>query len=171
MHRSFNLVIAYAISPTKNWHRKVVFFFFLLSYRYLKHWFWISVFFVVQNYCVDFPCKNGGTCTSGIATFSCQCTSDYIGPTCDTSLTTDHCDPHPCQNGGSCFSFSFGYYCDCPPGFSGDECEIPTPSDHCSSSPCQNGGSCVETPNEQNPYRCDCLQGFPGRNCEGWFTL
>nr|XP_034318632.1 neurogenic locus Notch protein isoform X7 [Crassostrea gigas] len=121
----------------------------------------------IQNYCVDFPCKNGGTCTTGTVTFSCQCTSDYTGPTCDTSLTTDHCDPHPCQNGGSCFSYSFGYYCSCPPGFSGDDCEIAIPSDHCSSSPCQNGGSCVETPNERNPYRCDCRQGFPGRNCEG----
>ncbi|XP_052694543.1 neurogenic locus notch homolog protein 1-like isoform X3 [Crassostrea angulata] len=121
----------------------------------------------IQNYCVDFPCKNGGTCTSGKVTFSCQCPSDYTGPTCNTSLTTDHCDPHPCQNGGSCFSYSFGYYCSCPPGFSGDECEITIPSDHCSSSPCQNGGSCVETPDEQNPYRCDCEQGFPGRNCEG----
>lgn len=55
MHRSFNLVIAYAISPTKNWHRKVVFFFFLLNYRYLNHWFWNICFLCSSKLLCRFP--------------------------------------------------------------------------------------------------------------------
>ncbi|XP_065925089.1 neurogenic locus notch homolog protein 1 isoform X2 [Magallana gigas] len=117
----------------------------------------------IQDYCYDFPCKNGGTCTSGTATYFCQCTSDYTGPTCDTSVTIDYCNPSPCLNGASCTSYDFGYYCDCPSGFSGDKCEIPVTNNFCDSSPCNNGGTCHT--DDFGSY-CICPMDFSGDLCE-----
>lgn len=55
MHRSYNLAIVDTLSQAKNWHRKVVFFFFLLNYRYVKHWFWNIHFLCSSELLCRFP--------------------------------------------------------------------------------------------------------------------
>lgn len=36
------------------------------------------------NECASHPCQNGGTCTHGVNSFSCQCPAGFGGPTCET---------------------------------------------------------------------------------------
>ena len=36
------------------------------------------------NECASHPCQNGGTCTHGVNSFSCQCPAGFRGPTCET---------------------------------------------------------------------------------------
>lgn len=55
MHRSYNQAIVYTMSQTKNWHRKVGFPFFLLIYRYVKHWFWNICFLCSSKLLCRFP--------------------------------------------------------------------------------------------------------------------
>ena len=37
------------------------------------------------NDCVNDPCKNGGTCTDGIAKYACKCAAGFTGLNCDKS--------------------------------------------------------------------------------------
>ena len=32
--------------------------------------------------CASRPCLNGGTCTNGVGSYSCECTSHFTGETC-----------------------------------------------------------------------------------------
>ena len=34
--------------------------------------------------CASTPCLNGGTCTDGVNTFTCECVTGYTGTTCGT---------------------------------------------------------------------------------------
>ena len=34
------------------------------------------------DHCASHPCLNGGTCTTNGRSFSCQCKSEWTGPTC-----------------------------------------------------------------------------------------
>ena len=34
--------------------------------------------------CTPDACKNGGTCTDGVNTFSCACSAGYTGDKCET---------------------------------------------------------------------------------------
>lgn len=36
------------------------------------------------NECASHPCQNGGACTHGVNSFSCQCPDGFGGPTCET---------------------------------------------------------------------------------------
>jgi len=38
--------------------------------------------------CSPNPCKNGGACADGVASYTCTCTSEYTGTDCDTLKTT-----------------------------------------------------------------------------------
>lgn len=38
------------------------------------------------NECASHPCRNGGTCTSGVDSFSCQCPAGFGGHTCETGM-------------------------------------------------------------------------------------
>ena len=46
--------------------------------------------FYYFNYVLDYddctskPCMNGGQCTDGVKTYTCQCTPDYKGDNCET---------------------------------------------------------------------------------------
>ncbi|XP_030844550.1 uncharacterized protein LOC579853 isoform X8 [Strongylocentrotus purpuratus] len=37
--------------------------------------------------CSHDPCKNGGTCSDGVNTFTCACDPGYTGPTCGTTIS------------------------------------------------------------------------------------
>ena len=37
------------------------------------------------NDCVPNPCANGGTCTDGVDSYTCDCAAGYTGPNCDVS--------------------------------------------------------------------------------------
>ena len=63
---------------------KVLLFIFRLHDPYLTEWFVILVVMGV-DLCDSDPCQNGGTCVTEECGFSCQCTDDYVGDTCETS--------------------------------------------------------------------------------------
>ena len=45
----------------------------------------ISHDFVDIDDCNPNPCANGGTCTDGVDSYTCQCAAGYTGPNCNTS--------------------------------------------------------------------------------------
>jgi hypothetical protein len=47
----------------------------------------------ICNTCLSSPCQQGGTCTDGIDSFSCNCVSGYTGAMCQTQLA---CLSSPC---------------------------------------------------------------------------
>lgn len=48
------------------------------------------------NECASHPCQNGGTCTHGVNSFSCQCPAGFRGPTCETGKRSP---PGPTRQG------------------------------------------------------------------------
>ncbi|MBN1605093.1 MAG: calcium-binding EGF-like domain-containing protein [Polyangiaceae bacterium] len=50
--------------------------------------------------CAAGPCLNGGTCTDGIASYTCKCKVGYNGTHCETNI--DDCAADPCLHGGTC---------------------------------------------------------------------
>ncbi|XP_012590228.1 PREDICTED: sushi, nidogen and EGF-like domain-containing protein 1 [Condylura cristata] len=110
--------------------------------------------------CASQPCLNGGTCSPGNHSFSCQCPAGFSGPTCEAESTPepDACLSAPCQNGGACVGGQQGYACECPGGFTGDHCRQRSP-EGCE---CRNGGRCAEA----NATVCQCPPGFFGLLCE-----
>ena len=108
--------------------------------------------------CVPNPCRNGGTCTDRVASFSCACAAGFEGPTCESE--TDECAPNPCQNGGTCTDGAGQFTCSCAAGFEGPTCE--TNTDDCAPNPCQNGGTCTDG---VGSFTCTCADGFEGPTC------
>ncbi len=77
--------------------------------------------FVDPDDCAPNPCQNGGTCTDGIASYTCACATGFAGTACETNI--DECAPNPCQNGGTCIDGIASYTCVCATGFAGANCE------------------------------------------------
>jgi len=115
--------------------------------------------------CANNPCENGGTCTDGINSFTCQCTSEYYGETCAERYTP--CDPNPCVN-GECVQNGQTFTCNCPPRYSGatcqidlgcqDACDLPTAERTC-------------TPDENCICSCECNLGYYFSNNLGACTI
>ena len=85
------------------------------------------------NECLGMECLNGGTCVDGIATYSYNCTDDFMGERCEIPMFSP-CASLPCANGGTCISVnSSAYSCTCPTGFTGPKCTIQliTPDPNC----------------------------------------
>lgn len=53
-----------------------------------------------KNPCDSNPCKNGGTCTNNGETFTCKCTKNWYGDTCEKPL----CNGVQCPENASCQS-------------------------------------------------------------------
>ena len=45
----------------------------------------IIIFLIDINECASRPCQNGGQCTDGINSYTCQCPPGYTGTNCDQS--------------------------------------------------------------------------------------
>ena len=61
------------------------------------------------------PCENGGTCSDGIAEYTCDCFDGFEGTNCETNI--NECDSNPCQNGGTCSDKVNNFDCLCLSGF------------------------------------------------------
>ncbi|XP_031572747.1 fibropellin-1-like isoform X2 [Actinia tenebrosa] len=116
-----------------------------------------------SNPCDSNPCKNGGVCKSmSEGTFSCECTNDWKGVTCEEPVCTDDY----CQNNGICEARNHKPYCICQNGYYGPRCEQMNetkPIDHCHPNPCLNGGTCTSV---LNSYDCRCDVQYTGAHCE-----
>ena len=53
-------------------------------------WAFMILFIDVDD-CRPNPCNNGGSCTDGVNTFSCNCATGFTGTTCDTSRSLVWC--------------------------------------------------------------------------------
>ena len=89
--------------------------------------------------CASYPCQSGGTCTDGIADYTCVCVPGHTGDNCETSillvilsyrirviylfLDIGECLSVPCQNGGTCIDNINAFTCICVSGYTGELCE------------------------------------------------
>ena len=68
------------------------------------------------NLCYSNPCKNGGTCQRREGGYTCSCSSDYMGDTCEISLNNNTCIHGICKGGSQCqVRTTGGFVCEgCP---------------------------------------------------------
>ena len=110
------------------------------------------------------PCLNGGTCNSGINSYTCNCLAGYFGTNCQNVIQP--CLSAPCQNNATCNDFKNGLYqCSCLPGFSGTNCELYI--NDCNSNPCLNNGLCSPF-NTPPGFFCICIPGYTGLRYNKW---
>ena len=73
--------------------------------------------------CSTGPCSNNGTCLpSGAGGFTCVCSGDYTGDTCQNRI--DHCQGVDCNNNGTCVDGDQSFTCLCQQRFTGQLCDI-----------------------------------------------
>lgn len=77
--------------------------------------------------CASNPCQNGGTCSDGVNSFSCNCVVGFLGDTC---AYADPCLNNPCKNNGTCYvdvknNYTFFCVCPIPKAFTGQDCGTP----------------------------------------------
>lgn len=103
------------------------------SWSYLN----IEAYFV----CTPDVCNKHGTCIPNVYnSFTCQCHSGFVGPTCNKGslhwslyenlsitnlfvlLEIDECASSPCANNGTCTDLENGFLCHCLPEWNGNFC-------------------------------------------------
>ena len=65
------------------------------------------------DFCSSSPCQNGGTCTSPLFHFVCDCALGFEGTACEL-VAEDDCSSSPCLHGGTCIDSVGAYECLCP---------------------------------------------------------
>ncbi|XP_019615858.1 PREDICTED: fibropellin-1-like [Branchiostoma belcheri] len=107
--------------------------------------------------CLSSPCAHG-TCTDGVASYTCSCENGWTGNNCDQDI--DECMSSPCAH-GTCTDGVASYTCSCENGWTGNSCDQDI--DECASNPCQLGGTCLD---HVNGYSCVCPKETTGKDCE-----
>ncbi|KAI8509436.1 hypothetical protein Bbelb_132840 [Branchiostoma belcheri] len=100
--------------------------------------------------CASSPCLNGGTCSDGDNSYTCQCVTGYDGDNCEHDI--DLCDPNPCPFDWICFENVGvgGLHCD-PPG---TRQEMDQTAFVCSASSCPVGLKCESGTGGPGIYSC-----------------
>ena len=117
-------------------------------------------FVTIQDPCVNNPCLNGGRCTSGNESFSCECPDYYVGKNFVKRIAMIIAFYYV-QRKVKNLLFVFLFLC------LGSICE--KLQDPCESLPCLNEGICSTINNGSDGSllcSCNCKMGFTGRNCE-----
>ena len=70
--------------------------------------------------CTTDPCSNNGICIQSDTSFTCVCTGDFTGDTCETRI--DDCEGVDC-NSGTCVDGVMTFTCQCDAGYSGESCD------------------------------------------------
>ncbi|PAA69694.1 hypothetical protein BOX15_Mlig014908g1 [Macrostomum lignano] len=115
---------------------------------------------VDTDYCLSGPCQNGGVCSDGNSTFTCDCSRvDFQGATCSSKI--DDCASSPCQHGGRCTDGVRSFTCDCSAtDFNGPNCQ--SRIDDCASNPCSHNATCTDG---HRDFSCSCFSGYSGKTC------
>ena len=71
--------------------------------------------------CLGNQCKNGATCVSKQAGYSCSCNAGFSGQLCEIDI--DECSANPCKH-GQCTDGINKYMCSCYAGYTGANCSI-----------------------------------------------
>ena len=54
----------------------------------------IDIYITDIDDCKPSPCENGGTCTDGVNSYTCECVDGYTGVNCETGITINIYIPH-----------------------------------------------------------------------------
>ncbi|KAI8493268.1 hypothetical protein Bbelb_292720 [Branchiostoma belcheri] len=126
----------------------------------------------VATSCTSSPCAHG-TCTDGVASYTCSCENGWEGTNCDQDY--NECLSSPCAH-GTCTDGVASYTCSCENGWRGINCDQDVEKlrllqtvtlagdqdiDECLSSPCAHG-TCIDG---VASYTCSCENGWTGNNC------
>ena len=138
--------------------------------------------------CLHQPCLNSGKCVDKDNSFTCDCSSGYIGLNCEIRAVSDdynpvvdtQCSTVLCQNSGTCVPIGTSdFYCHCTERYVGSLCDTYVPKqasnplcpslyfDAKCSIRCEERDSCAE-----GHFYCDsnlghkiCKSGWGGYNC------
>lgn len=102
------------------------------------------------NECDSNPCKQGGTCIDGNATFTCKCPPGLAGATCEENIDECEVSSNIWLVSFICFLFFFTY-----------DILVPIKKNYWfQSDPCLNNGTCTDG---LDKYECNCTDtGFVG---------
>jgi hypothetical protein len=110
------------------------------------------------------PCQNGGQCIDTYHGYTCECSNNYIGKTCEQHKdNVDACFKNTCSENSTCklTADGAGYTCDCHVDYAGDKCQILT--NPCRITDCFNGECSL---NDANQAVCTCNAGWSGAACD-----
>eukprot|EP00058_Branchiostoma_floridae_P024950 XP_002610440.1 hypothetical protein BRAFLDRAFT_85579 [Branchiostoma floridae] len=121
--------------------------------------------------CASSPCQNGGSCTDGVDSFSCDCAIGYSGDFCEAD-ELEWASSQPASPCDLCvlLDSSSNYQAITTPCGEQHNYVCQADIDECASSPCQNGGSCTDG---VDSFSCECAIGYSGDFCEAdidWCT-